>query len=409
MRYSEAVDYLYKLQKFGAQLGLERTFKLAALAGNPQERLRFIHVAGTNGKGSTCAMLESIYRHSGYKVGLFTSPHLVSFAERIQVNRQLIPEQDVARLTEEIRGYIEQIGPCTLFEAVTVMALRWFDERKVDLVIWETGLGGRLDSTNIVTPVASVITNIQRDHERWLGHTLAEIAREKAGIIKRGVPVFTGVETDEAFEVIKSTADRLSAPLHRTEASKCFRSSLLGPHQEQNAALAISVARGLSLPIESDLTNAFRNISWPGRFDIRGRYILDGAHNPDGARALRLSIESLFPGVKPTFIVGILADKDIVGIARELVVVASQIFTVSVQSDRAADSESLAQQFREVNSNVPVEACTSLAAALEKSEGDDRVVITGSLHFIGEAMERLGLQAGALNERGLNDWTSSKQ
>src|SRR4051812_15662366 len=171
MSYAEAIDFLYQLQKFGAVLGLQRTRELAALAGNPHERLNFIHVAGTNGKGSTCAMLESIYRHSGYKVGFFTSPHLISFTERIQVNRKPIAESDVARLTEILRRHLDQLsGPPTFFEFVTVMALRYFEEQKVDLVIWETGLGGRLDSTNIVTPIASVITNIQFDHEKWLGH-----------------------------------------------------------------------------------------------------------------------------------------------------------------------------------------------------------------------------------------------
>src|ERR1041385_2215950 len=206
MQYQEAVEFLYKLQQFGANFGLERAFLLAELAGRPQDKLRFIHVAGTNGKGSTCAMLESIYRHAGYKTGLFTSPHLISFAERIQINRQLIPEPEVARLVAEMRELLKQLPEGdhpTFFEVVTIMALIWFAERKCDIIIWETGLGGRLDATNIVTPLASVITNISFDHEKWLGHTIPEIAREKAGIIKPNVPVITGVEEDgEAWNVI---------------------------------------------------------------------------------------------------------------------------------------------------------------------------------------------------------------
>ncbi|HEY6228871.1 MAG TPA: bifunctional folylpolyglutamate synthase/dihydrofolate synthase, partial [Verrucomicrobiae bacterium] len=203
MRYQEAVEYLYQLQQFGANFGLERAFKLAELAGRPQDKLKFIHVAGTNGKGSTCAMLESIYRHAGYKTGLFTSPHLISFAERIQVNRQLIPEPEVARLVTEMRDLLRtlaevsdflqqppEIDHPTFFEVVTIIALKWFAEQKCDIVIWETGLGGRLDATNIVTPLASVITSIDFDHQKWLGYTITEIAREKAGIIKPGVPVF---------------------------------------------------------------------------------------------------------------------------------------------------------------------------------------------------------------------------
>src|SRR5207248_6505529 len=252
MTYREAIRFLYELRWFGLKLGLENTFKLAALAGNPQNKLRFIHVAGTNGKGSTCAMLESIYRAAGLRVGLFTSPHLVSFRERIQVNRRLIGEADVVRLVGEIKDLIEDGWPQpeaaaddvaasfslrnsnagahslkaaatsederrkpklaatdashpTFFEVVTVMALRYFAEQKCDLVIWETGMGGRLDATNIVTPLASVITNIQFDHQQWLGNTPAEIAAEKAGIIKPGVPVITATDAPEALRVIKET------------------------------------------------------------------------------------------------------------------------------------------------------------------------------------------------------------
>src|SRR6266480_904968 len=194
MTYPDAIQFLYDLRLFGLKLGLDNTFKLAGLAGNPQRRLRFIHVAGTNGKGSTCAMLESIYRAAGLRVGLFTSPHLVSFGERIQVNRQFIRQAEVVRLLVEMQPVLKEFPleeHPTFFEVVTVMALQFFAEQKCDLVIWETGLGGRLDATNIVTPLASVITNIEYDHQEWLGATLASIAAEKAGIIKPGIPVLT--------------------------------------------------------------------------------------------------------------------------------------------------------------------------------------------------------------------------
>ena len=197
MTYSEAIQFLFRLRWFGAKFGLDNTFKLAALAGNPQEKLRFIHVAGTNGKGSTCAMLESIYRAAGLRVGLFTSPHLVAFGERMQVDRTLITEHEVGRLAGEMRQLLQQRWDTanvpdgadskehpTFFEVVIVMAMLHFVAQKCDLVIWETGLGGRLDATNIVTPLASVITNIQFDHQQYLGETLASIASEKAGIIK---------------------------------------------------------------------------------------------------------------------------------------------------------------------------------------------------------------------------------
>src|SRR6516162_3530268 len=243
MSYPEAIQFLYGLRLFGAKFGLENTFQLAALAGHPQEKLRFIHVAGTNGKGSTCAMLESIYRAAGRRVGLFTSPHLVAFSERIQVNRQAIPEREVARLVRRMQSLLEEgwgknatVGESasvahrkgctdhelkhrsadqhpTFFEVVTVMALQYFCAQECDLVIWETGLGGRLDATNIVTPIASVITNIQFDHQNYLGETLASIAGEKAGIIKPVVPVITGADSLEALQVINETARKQTAPL----------------------------------------------------------------------------------------------------------------------------------------------------------------------------------------------------
>src|SRR5450631_2879597 len=216
--YAEAIQLLYGLRLFGAKFGLENTFKLAALAGNPQEKLRFIHVAGTNGKGSTCAMLESIYRAADLRVGLFTSPHLVSFRERIQVNRQLISEIELVQLVEEIQPLLKQFpadNHLTLFEVVTVMALKFFAEQKCDLVIWETGLGGRLDATNIVTPLASVITNIALDHEQWLGDTLEKIAFEKAGIIKPGISVVTATDEPEALAVIEKAAREKNAPLSK--------------------------------------------------------------------------------------------------------------------------------------------------------------------------------------------------
>src|SRR5690348_15453808 len=195
MTYAEAIQFLYSLQLFGANFGLETPRKLAALAGNPQDNLRFIHVAGTNGKGSTCAMLESIYRAAGLKVGLFTSPHLVSLGERIQVNRRPIAEPEIALLVAELQPWLKKFTAeehPTFFEVVTVMALRHFAARECDLVVWETGLGGRLDATNIVQPLISVITNIHYDHQKYLGESLASIAGEKAGIIKPGIPVVTG-------------------------------------------------------------------------------------------------------------------------------------------------------------------------------------------------------------------------
>src|SRR4051812_48549110 len=266
MTYPEAIQFLLNLRRFGATFGLANTLKLAGLAGDPQKRLRFIHVAGTNGKGSTCAMLESIYRAAGLKTGLFTSPHLVSFCERIQVNRKPILEQDVVRLATEIQPLLKESSADahpTFFEAVTVMALKYFAEQKCDIVIWETGLGGRLDATNIVTPLASVITSIDLDHEKWLGHTITEIAREKAGIIKPGVPVFTLADTEEAWSVIRETAQRNNAPIHHLERKYMWPSSLIGPHQLDNSGLAVMVAKTIPPPIDdATIGAALQNVTW---------------------------------------------------------------------------------------------------------------------------------------------------
>src|SRR5580765_7331542 len=216
MLYKEAIDYLYSLRLFSTKLGLENTFRLAELGGNPQKDLRFVHVAGTNGKGSTCAMLESIYRAAGLRIGLFTSPHLVSFGERIQVNRQPIPAEEVVRLVTEFQSLLQSFplaGHPTFFEVITIMALRYFVEQNCELIIWETGLGGRLDATNIVTPLASVITNISLDHEKWLGSTIGKIALEKAGIIKPAVPIITSATPGNGLEEITATALQRSSTL----------------------------------------------------------------------------------------------------------------------------------------------------------------------------------------------------
>jgi len=276
--YAEAIQFLYGLQLFGTHFGLERAEKLAALVGNPEKKLRFIHIAGTNGKGSTCAMLESIYRTTGLRVGLFISPHLVSFRERMQINRQLIPQQEIVRLVSEIQPLLKTFpadNHPTMFEVVAVMALKYFAEQKCDLVIWETGLGGRLDATNIVTPLASVITNIAFDHTQWLGDTLAKIAAEKAGIIKPGIPVLTAAENPEALAVIEEVAKEKGAPLTQFRNSdfgiRISDLPLLGEHQKLNAALALATVEVLQrqIPVTpKQIETGLQNVDWPGRLQL---------------------------------------------------------------------------------------------------------------------------------------------
>jgi dihydrofolate synthase/folylpolyglutamate synthase len=415
MTYSQAIEYLYSLRLFGMKLGLDNTFRLAAALHHPHQRRRFIHVAGTNGKGSTCAMLESIYRAAGWRVGLFTSPHLVSFAERIQVGRFLISRQDVARLTGEIRAVIDGLGgesPPTFFEAVTVMALKYFDEQKCDLVIWETGLGGRLDATNIVTPLASVITNVQLDHQQWLGHTLPEIAREKAGIIKPGVPVLTAADDAGALSVIAETARQQQAPLTVvTEPADQYEISLAGEHQRKNAALALAVVRLLQPQIpapEAALREGLKTARWDGRLQMveqaGGRLVvLDGAHNPAGAQSLAAALQARFPGRRPALILGTMADKDYAAICGLLAPAAAKIFLSPIASDRGADPQRLAECCRQANPAAEVVVCRNIAQALAQTSGEPLVVVTGSLYFVGEALQELGL-ASSEEERGLNDY-----
>jgi dihydrofolate synthase/folylpolyglutamate synthase len=426
MTYEKAIRYLYDLRLFGAKLGLENTLRLARLTGNPQGNLRFIHVAGTNGKGSTCAMLESIYRAAGLRVGLFTSPHLVSFRERLQINRHPIPETEVVDLVSRMRALITEFPPGaqpTFFEAVTVMALVYFRARECDLVIWETGLGGRLDATNIVTPVASVITNIEFDHEKWLGETLDKIAEEKAGIIKPGVPVVTTTDEPSALEVIRRKAHREHASLTVVTRQDTDRPPLdtvvlplLGEHQRMNAALAVATVRVLNDVIrveETAIRTGLATVQWAGRLQIvttpmGQQFVLDGAHNPQGVQSLCDALRIHFPDAEPTLIFGVLQDKDWATMARILVRSVTRVYLTPVSSsERSANVKALASAFVAAKPSAKVMPCNSLAEALERASGDRLVVITGSLHFVGEAMELLKLSSTpATDEKPLNDWVT---
>jgi dihydrofolate synthase / folylpolyglutamate synthase len=428
MDYSEAIAFLYDLRLFGTKLGLENTRELARLNGNAQEKLRFIHVAGTNGKGSTCAILESIYRAQGLKTALFTSPHLVSFTERIQVNRTCISVADVARVTAAV---IESMGGCdteqwafrpTFFEFVTVMALRYFAEQKVDLVIWETGMGGRLDATNIVTPLVSVITNIQHDHQNWLGTSLEEIAAEKAGIIKADVPVITAA-TGLALEVIRSTAAARMAPLTIISSNGEFAEKfgpllkelpLRGEHQRINALLALAVTSVLDSTISvtpEALRRGIRSVSWPGRLQVvkygPTEFLLDGAHNPDGAKTLGAALQKDFKGRSPSLVLGLFRDKAWQEMCESLVPLSKRVLLVPVANERSADPAEVQSFCKEKWPEIEAERCENLSTALRSCASESFVVIAGSLHLIGEAMELLHVLPSRLSERSLNEWDAA--
>lgn len=437
MTYPESIEFLYGLRLFGLKLGLETTRQLAALAGNPQERLRFIHIAGTNGKGSVAAMLESVYRASGLRVGLYTSPHLISFRERIQVNRHLIDETDVVRLVEEMRERSSAgVAPApdkrkkdrrdacaTFFEFVTVLALRYFAEQRCDLVIWETGLGGRLDATNIVTPLASVITNIEPDHQRWLGHDLKSIATEKAGIIKPGVPIVTATSKPEALAAVENIAVAQQSPLTLVTAPHAsqppldeLKLPLPGWHQRMNAATVLATVQALQeeLPVSGEaIQSGLEHVQWPGRMQLlelnhERRILLDGAHNVAGATSLRALLETDYAHTPMALILGILEDKDWELMCEQLAPVADHILCVPIKSDRATDPQKLAETCRRTNKTIPVKVAGSIKAALDELCAEPFVVVAGSLYLVGEALEALGSgpRTGA-DERQLNEFSSS--
>lgn len=425
MTYADAIQFLYDLRWFGTKFGLANTFKLAALTGSPQNQLRFIHVAGTNGKGSTCAMLESIYRTAGLRVGLFTSPHLISFGERLQVDRQPISESEVVRLVGQLKPVLAQFPAeehPTFFEVVTVMALLYFAEKKCDLVIWETGLGGRLDATNIVHPLASVITNVHYDHQQWLGDKLSSIALEKAGIIKTGIPVITATAEPEALEVIRETAKAQHAPLLIISSAeiqqpplRALELPLLGEHQKWNAALATVVVKTLNgvIPVsENVIAQGLSTVNWPGRLQLITRpsgqkILLDGAHNVSGAQSLKAAVAEYFPKTEPVLILGILSDKDWLGMCQTLAPLTRRIFLVPVSSDRTAAPEKLQEACGKANPTIETTICESLRAALGIAANEAFILVTGSLYLVGEAMEILEPGSScATQERSLNEWSA---
>lgn len=405
MNYREALEWAYSLQVHGIELGLAKMTRLCEAlridVRSSAER-RFIHVAGTNGKGSVCAMAAAIAVASGMRTALYTSPHLVSFRERIQLGGRMIPEEHVAEGLSEIREATAgwEQSP-TFFEVATALALAWCQKQRVEWVALETGLGGRLDATNVVTPAVSVITSIGLDHTKYLGSTLAEIAREKAGIIKPGVPIITLPQAPEAEEVIREVAARVGAPLTvlRNPVAENWELALSGSHQRWNAALAFAavVLAGLR-PRPHAVAEALRNVEWPGRFQSarEGRVILDGAHNPPAAERLAQTWRERFGEERCVLVVGVLADKDVRGVLEWMLPIAARVICVRVQNPRAMNEDELAGIVRTFVPADRVHARPSLGEGIALAEaGTERMLIAGSLFLVGEALSLLGLAEGA--------------
>jgi dihydrofolate synthase / folylpolyglutamate synthase len=401
--YRESLAWLFGTQRFGIKLGLENSRRLFAALRVPAPNERIIHVAGTNGKGSVCALLDSVCRAARYRTALFTSPHLVTFRERIQVNGEMISEEEVARGLTKIRELVSAWEPHpTFFEIATALALDHFRDQEAEIVILETGMGGRLDATNAVQPVVSVLTPIDFDHQKWLGATLAEIAREKSGIIKAGVPVVSALQVPEVETIIRARAEECAAPLDFVrQPFERLPIALSGTHQKQNAALALSALHTARIEAGDDaIAHGLAAVVWPARFQRWDeRAVVDGAHNPAGARTLAETWRETFGEQKATILLAVLQEKDVAGICAALAPVARRWLLPSIRSARALPPEELRLTIQNQDPDAPVALTASFAEAWDEARRDAApILVTGSLHFAGEALAFLRGEPAAFEE-----------
>jgi dihydrofolate synthase / folylpolyglutamate synthase len=390
--------YLASLEPFAIRLGLERMQRALDGLGHPERALRILHVAGTNGKGSTCAMAAQALREAGHRTGLYTSPHLVRFNERIALDEVPITDGDLARVSSELR----QACPwhdggdagerLTYFEFATLVALVHFAQRGTDAVVLEVGLGGRFDATNVVTPLACAVSPIGLDHVEVLGDTLQAIAREKAGIMKRDVPVVVAhAQRPEAMTALVEEAARRGAPLTIAEAAWDRPVALAGPHQSGNAALAAAALRllnGAGVAVtEEAIARGIATARWPGRLELVAGVLLDGAHNPDGAAALAASLAEMYPGHPAEIVFGVLADKDHEAMLRALAPAARALHLVAPRSPRAREPATYRALAERVVGRVDVHGSVEEAiACARRAAGEAAIVcVAGSLYVVGEA------------------------
>ncbi len=414
--YGEALEYLFSLEKSGIVFGLDNVEWLLSLLGHPEADLRAVHIGGTNGKGSVASMVVAILRQAGLRVGKYTSPHLISFTERITIDEAEISEEEVARLTDLLRRKAQRADPSrkfTFFDFTTALAFEHFRRGRVDIAVVEVGLGGRLDSTNVLWPLVTVITNVAFDHMEYLGNDLASIAREKAGIIKKGVPVVTaaaGVPLEviraesagksplyvlgEAFGFEKVGPRRMSYRGIDVDLRKVTL-SLYGDHQLGNAAIALATAellrRGGTAVAPEAMAGSLAGVSWPGRLEVvreEPRVILDGAHNPDGARSLAAFLAEYCRGRRVILVLGVMKDKDFEGIVAILAPLADTVILTRPKIGRAAPPEMLSPLLPAAA--VTRDVAEALAKARDEATKDDVIVITGSLYTVGEAKSILG-------------------
>jgi dihydrofolate synthase / folylpolyglutamate synthase len=419
MNYQESLNYLYSLARLGIKLGLENTTQLLEYFDNPQLATPTIHVAGTNGKGSTAAFVESILRASGYRVGLYTSPHILDFRERIQVDRQLIAPEEVTHWIATLKQAAKELNLSpTFFEFGTVMALLHFNRQKTDWNVVEVGMGGRLDSTNMCQGRVCIITPISRDHESSLGTRLSQIAWEKAAIIKHPCTVVSGSKEKEVIRIIQNQSQSHKASLlqlgrdfqvesrsHSLKGQvfdfngpeiwyKGLEISLMGRHQSVNAGLAVTACTALADPFitEHTIRKGLKSASWPGRMEMYGTnpsLLLDGAHNLDSFKKLTASLSELFPHKRKIWVFGIMKDKPLVEIAEIISDYADYIVLTQAKNDRSAPPEQIRKAFK--NFSKPIEGVDEIPLALDRAyqvaDPDDLIVVTGSLFTVAEAKQ----------------------
>ena len=419
MNYQDSLDYLYSLARLGIKLGLENTTRLLDYFGNPELKIPTVHIAGTNGKGSTAAFVESILRASGYRVGLYTSPHLLDFRERIQVNRQLMEPEEAVHWIAALKKASEElkISP-TFFEFGTVMALLHFDRRQTDWNVVEVGMGGRLDSTNLCRGRICIITPISRDHESSLGNSLDKIAGEKAAIIKHPCVVVCGSEEQEVIQTVQDRCRAHQASL--LQFGKDFQTSiqshsllgqvfdfkgskiwykgleisLAGRHQSVNAGMAVAACTALADPsvTEQSIRKGLKSADWPGRLEVCGTQpflVLDGAHNPDSFKKLTAALAELFPHQRKIWVFGIMKDKPLAEISSIISDHADHMILTQPKGDRSAPPELVRRELKGFDSPIDVmtEVPSALARAYQVAEPEDLIVVTGSLFTVAEAKQ----------------------
>jgi len=413
--YRDCLNSMYSLRRFGIKLGLATIKDILSALGNPQNNYSCIHVAGTNGKGSVASALASILQKAGYKVGLFTSPHLVTFNERIQINDRLISNKNVVESYNAVHNVHHGTREPTFFEFSTAMALYEFSREKVDWAVIETGMGGRLDATNIIKPAISIITNISIEHKKYLGNTIGMIAGEKGGIIKRGTPVITGAKQKNAIEVLKNIAARKRSPFYlsgkdfktRKNRDESFtyygmekvwrgmQTGLSGSHQIENSALVLAaceiLGRKIDLPVEQIRSGLLKN-RWPGRLEvvsISPYIILDGAHNLDASRTLSRFLSEKFKGRKITVVTGMLDDKPYPAMLKNILSVADRAVFTKPVIERALEPEKLYEASKGIIKKIKIipDVKEAVEYAVRTASKNEIICITGSLYVVGEAKE----------------------